>query len=158
MIRVCKTFFGFQNDGVSGGARGSDGGMARGEANTSKIQIPKFGIYYSLTYDESANERVALYKHPITSCQSRSEWVDVVLRSRLMAWDMMVTKDCDCSIEVLYTGPFSFKYVEVNVHDVSPINRRGGVIFTNSRLCIEWFLPLRTLRMACIRCSSLVHA
>ena len=104
-----QTPFGVQDDGVLGGASGGGDGMAREEATTLRLQIPKFGIC-----DESVDERAASYKHATTSWRCGFEWVAAVLRSRLRAWDVMVAKDCECSIDELYATPFKFKYVLVD--------------------------------------------
>ena len=140
-----QTPYGVQNDGGFGGSCGGVGGMARGEATTSRLQIPKSGICNSSICGESADERAASHKHATTSWRCGFEWVAAVLRSRLRAWDMMVAKDCDCSIDDLYAAPFSFKYVEVDTHNVPHIIGRGGRIIRQLETLCGVFLTLTDL-------------
>ena len=138
--------FGVQTDGCFGGTSGGDGGMARGEATTSRLQIPKSGICNSSICDESADEREASHKHATTSWRCGFEWVAGVLRSRLRAWDMLVAEDCECSIDDLYAAPFSFKYVEVDAHSVPHIIGRGGRIIRQLETMCGVFLTLTDLK------------
>ena len=141
-----QTPFGGQRDGVLGGASGGGGGMARGEATTSGMQIPKSGICSSSICEESGEERAASHKHASTSWRCGFEWVAAILRSRLRAWDVMVAEDCDCSIDELYIAPFSFKYVEVDAHSVPHIiGRRGRIIRQIETVC-GVFLTLTDLQ------------
>ena len=39
---------------------------------------------------------------------------------------MVLVKDCDCSIDDFYVVPFSFKYVDVEAHNVPHIIGHGG--------------------------------
>ena len=128
-----QTPFGVQTDGCFGGPSGGDSGMARGEATTPRLQIPKSGICNSSICDESADERAASHKHATTSWRCGFEWVATVLRSRLRAWDTMVAEDCECSINDLYVAPFSFKYVEVDTQNVPHIIGRGGAYYLPTR-------------------------
>ena len=141
-----QTPFGGQNDGVLGGVSGGGGGMARGEATTSRMQIPKSGICESSICGESADEWAASHKHATTSWRCGFEWVAGVLRSRLRAWDMMVAEDCECSIDELYSTPFSFKYVEVDAHSVPHIIGRGGRIIRQIETVCGVFLTLTDLK------------
>ena len=134
--------YGVQKDGVLGGVRGGDGGMARGEATTSRMQIPKSGICDSSICDESAVERAASHKHATMSWRCGFQWVSAVLRSRLRAWYVMVAEDCECSIDDLYATPFSFKYVEVDTSDVPHIIGLGGRIIRQLETICGVFLPL----------------
>ena len=70
---------------------------------------------------------------------------------------MMVAEDCDCSIDDLYAVSFSFKYVEVDAHNVPHIIGRGGRIIRKLETVRGCFLPSQTLRRAHMRCSSLIH-
>ena len=131
-----QTPFGGQKDGVSGGASGGGGGMARGEASTSGMQIPKSGICSSSICEESGEERASSHKQASTSWRCGFDWVAALLRSRLKAWDMMVAEDCNCSIDELYDEPFSFKYVEVDSSDIPHIiGRRGRIIHQLETVC-----------------------
>ena len=140
-----QTPFGVQEDGVLGGTSSGGGGMARGEATTSRMQIPKSGICESSIGEESADQRAASHKHATTSWRCGFEWVAGVLRSRLRAWDVMVAEDCDCSIDELYDEPFSFKYVEVDSSDVPHIIGRGGRIIRQLETICGVFLTLTDL-------------
>ena len=140
-----QTPFGGQNDGVLGGASGGDGGMARGEASTSRLQIPKSGICSSSICEESGEERASSHKQASTSWRCGFEWVAALLRSRLKAWDMMVAEDCECSIDDLYSAPFSFKYVEVDTRDVPHLIGRGGRIIRQLETVCGVFLTLTDL-------------
>ena len=140
-----QTPFGGQNDGVLGGVSGGGGGMARGEATTSGMQIPKSGICESSIGGESADQRAASHKHATTSWRCGFEWVAAVLRSRLRAWDVMVAEDCECSIDDLYADPFSFKYVEVDSSDVPHIIGRGGRVIRQLETVCGVFLTLTDL-------------
>ena len=58
---------------------------------------------------------------------------------------MMVAEDCDCSIDDLYAAPFSFKYVEVDTHNVPHIIGRGGRIIRQLETLCGVFLTLTDL-------------
>ena len=141
-----QTPFGGQSDGVLGGASGGGGGMARGEATPSGMQIPKSGICSSSICEESGEERAASHKHATTSWRCGFEWVGAILKSRLKAWDVMVAQDCDCSIDELYSTPFSFKYIEVDAHSVPHIIGRGGRIIRQIETVCGVFLTLTDLK------------
>ena len=141
-----QTPFWGQNDRVFGGSSSGDSGIARGEANTWRMQIPKSGICNSSTCDKSADERAVSHKHATTSWRCGFEWVAAILRSRLRAWDVMVAEDCDCSIDDSYAVPFSFKYVDVDAHNVPHIIRRGERIIHQLETVCGVFLTLTDLK------------
>ena len=62
-----QTPFGGQNDSALSGASSGGGGMARGEATSLGMQIPKSGICESSICDESADERATSHKHATIS-------------------------------------------------------------------------------------------
>ena len=59
---------------------------------------------------------------------------------------MMVAEDCDCSIDDLYAAPFSFKYVEVDAHNVPHIIGHGGRIICQLETMCGVFLTLTDLK------------
>ena len=59
---------------------------------------------------------------------------------------MLVAEDCECSIDELYSTPFSFKYVEVDAHSVPHIIGRGGRIIRQIETVCGVFLTLTDLK------------
>ena len=143
--RSAQTPFSGQQKGDSGRKYGVEGGMAGGEGANSRMQIPKSRMYSSSICEESGEERASSHKHTTTSWQCGFEWVASFLRSRLKAWDMMVAKHCECSIDEFHVAPFSFKYVEVAAHSVPHIIGRGRCIICQLETVCGVFVTLTDL-------------
>ena len=77
--RSVQTPFRGQEEAVCGGIGGVDGGVVRGEAANSRMQIPKSGICNpSICAErerESVEERLASHKNATTSWRCGFEWV-----------------------------------------------------------------------------------
>ena len=59
---------------------------------------------------------------------------------------MMVTEDFDCSIDDSYVALFSFKYVEVDAHNVPNTIECGGRIICQLETVCKVFLTLTDLK------------
>ena len=141
-----QTPFGGQKDGVSGGASGGGGGMARGEASTSGMQIPKSGICSSSICEESGEERASSHKYATTLWRCGFEWVVALLKSRLQAWDEEEAANEEWPIERLYDDPYSEKFVEVLGCTIPHIIGRGGRVIRRIEAVCGVFLTFRDLQ------------
>ena len=130
---------------VSKGLRGGNGGIAVEEAGTSRMQIPKSGICTSCIGEGSMDERVDSHKQATLSWRCAVGWLSTLLSKRLRVWDELLMEDCECSLDDLYNGPFSFKYVTVE-HSAVPhiIGRKGRVNRQLEEVC-GVFLTLQDL-------------
>ena len=130
---------------VSKGLRGGNGGIAVEEAGTSMMQIPKSGICTSWIGEGSMDERVDSHKQATLSWRCGVGWLSTLLSKRLRVWDELLMEDCECSLDDLYNGPFSFKYVAVE-HSAVPhiIGHKGRVNRQLEEVC-GVFLTLEDL-------------
>ena len=130
---------------VSKGFRGGNGGIAVEEAGTSRMQIPKSGICTSCIGEGSMDERVDSHKQATLSWRCAVGWLSTLLSKRLRVWDELLMEECECSLDDLYNGPFSFKYVTVE-HSAVPhiIGRKGRVNRQLEEVC-GVFLTLQDL-------------
>ena len=142
-----QTPLGGREKSVGGGKGGVNGGMAAGEEATSRVQIPESGICTPSISTESVEERAASHKHATTSWRCGFEWVSALLKSRLRAWDEQEMQDCNCSLNDLYNGPFSWKYMEIRPYAVPHIIGRGGRVIRELEQVCGVFLTLSDLSM-----------
>ena len=146
--RSVQTPFRGQEEAGCGGIGGVDGGVVRGEAANSRMQIPKSGICNPSICEErereSVEERLASHKNATTSWRCGFEWVAAHLRSRLRAWDVEQAEE-ERSIEAIYTEPFAEMTINVLPHTVPHIIGRGGRVIRQIELVCGVFLTLRDL-------------
>lgn len=119
------------------------------------MQFPKSWMRNPSTFDKGSDERASSYKYTTKSWHSSFEWVPVLLRRRLRAWDVEEAVFEECPIDELCDSPFLDKLIEMLAPTILYIiSHRGRVIRRIEVVCR--FFPLGTFKMASTRCLFVV--